>query len=79
MPAEIFKTNVQHPDDARFLLGKLGLRFPSCRFNFDLEDADRILRAERTDGEIPCEAIRECLLRLHFYCETLNYLTHELP
>jgi hypothetical protein len=45
----IFKTNVQTKKDARFLLKKLQAYFPSGKINFDLQDCDKILRAELAD------------------------------
>jgi hypothetical protein len=45
---EIFKTNVKNKRLANSILKKLHARLPSCRFNFDLEDCDRILRAQST-------------------------------
>ncbi len=43
---EIFKTNVSNKRHANRLLKTLHQRFPYCCFNFDLDDCDRILRAQ---------------------------------
>jgi hypothetical protein len=43
---EIFKTNVTNKRVASSLLKSLHQQLPACRFNFDLDDCDRILRAE---------------------------------
>jgi hypothetical protein len=43
---EIFKTNVTNKQTANSLLKLLHRQLPACRFNFDLDDCDRILRAE---------------------------------
>ncbi len=46
MYVEVFKTNVQHVKEARKLLAVLQAHFPDCSFNFDLEDCNKILRAQ---------------------------------
>jgi hypothetical protein len=43
---EVFKTNVQQPEQAATLVLILSKRFPSLRINFDLDDCDKILRVE---------------------------------
>lgn len=43
---EIFKTDVQLPQQAEFLLGMLSENFPEFKMNFDLHDCDNILRVE---------------------------------
>lgn len=43
---EVFKTNVQLEEEAAILAGKLSLKFPLTRINFDLEDCDKVLRVE---------------------------------
>lgn len=54
---EIFKTNVSSESHAALLLEVLHGLFPEARFNFDLEDCDRILRAEAKGSPIPVDAI----------------------
>ena len=46
MMVEIFKTNVSTKRTANSLLKSLRRQLPACQFNFDLDDCDRILRAE---------------------------------
>ena len=46
---EVFKTNVEDPNEAAWLVSHLGKIFPDYVINFDLEDCDRILR-------VKCEA-----------------------
>ena len=43
---EIFKTNVTNKKLAGKVLKSLRAQLPAYRFNFDLEDCDRILRAQ---------------------------------
>lgn len=43
---EIFKTNVNGKKAAGRVLKALHMHLPACTFNFDLEDCDRILRAQ---------------------------------
>lgn len=56
---EIFKTNVEETEKAVQITEILRKRFPTCRFNFDLSDCDRILRAESYNGSIDIEGIVE--------------------
>lgn len=43
---EIFKTNVKNKKVANQLLKMLHSQLPACHFNFDLDDCNRILRAQ---------------------------------
>jgi hypothetical protein len=43
---EVFKTNVEGPEQSQILLRRLLAQFPQCRINFDLDDCDRVLRVE---------------------------------
>jgi hypothetical protein len=53
---EVFKTSVEHSNEAKELLKILQTHFPECSFNFDLDDCDRILRAQgvRILQEVSC-------------------------
>jgi hypothetical protein len=46
---EIFKTNVTSKKVAGRVLKALQAQMPAYAFNFDLEDCDRILRAQSRD------------------------------
>lgn len=50
---EVFKTNVERPEEAAKLVKKLSLQLPGCKINFDLTDCDNILRIEGKDIEPP--------------------------
>lgn len=49
---EVFKTNVQDPDQANALMEKIHHVFQHYSINFDLEDCDKILRVKSTSGPI---------------------------
>jgi len=42
----VFKTDVSNKTDADAILKSLKRQFPGGKFNFDLEDTDRVLRIE---------------------------------
>ncbi|MDR3697839.1 hypothetical protein [Mucilaginibacter sp.] len=54
---EIFKTNVTNKKTAARVLKELTARLPAYRFNFDLEDCDRILRVQSNCITIECGGI----------------------
>ena len=67
---EIFKTNVQDNSWAKKLVELLCVHFPSCCINFDLDDADKILRVE---GEyFDTESVRIIVKKSGFLCELLD-------
>lgn len=68
---EVFKTNVKNPKNAGHLLGVLQNRFPQGRWNFDLEDCDKILRVEADRGQIDVERIIETVREHDFRIEVL--------
>jgi len=43
---EVFKTNVEQPLHATFIVRMLRDHFPNARINFDLSDCDKVLRLE---------------------------------
>jgi hypothetical protein len=54
---EIFKTNVTNKRLASRVLKTLRTSLPCYHFNFDLEDCDRILRAQSTGEPIEITSI----------------------
>jgi hypothetical protein len=54
---EIFKTNVKNKQLANKVLKALQYSLPGCCFNFDLDDCDRILRAQSEGGLIEINMI----------------------
>lgn len=67
----IFKTNVQNKAQAKPVLNLLKEAFPGARINFDLNDCDKILRAEGIKRSYT-RAIIHDLNKLGFQCEILN-------
>ena len=66
---EIFKTNVSSESVALKLIAELVTQHENVRFNFDLDDCDRILRAEGT--ELKLKDIQEQLTLAGFNCELI--------
>lgn len=66
---DVFKTNVQQPQQANELLAILLVHFPGCTINFDLDDCDKILRVKHK-GICPKE-IKGVVTRQGFLCEEL--------
>jgi hypothetical protein len=65
----VFKTNVDSLSKVKRITPKLNSLFPKAKWNFDLEDCDRILRYE-SDKDV----MKEILLLmkvLGFKCEAL--------
>ena len=54
---EIFKTNVKNKKLAKQLLKMLHSHLPACCFNFDLDDCDKILRAQSESCPIEIDSI----------------------
>lgn len=67
---EIFKTSVTESETAHSVVLFLHQKFPGNRINFDLSDADNILRIE---GEnINTEEILHALNGMGHICEIMN-------
>ena len=56
---EIFRTNVKSKRLAGKVLKSLHLYLPAFKFNFDLEDCDRILRAQSNGCPVECSRIMQ--------------------
>jgi hypothetical protein len=67
---EVFRTSVQHIDQASELLIILANRFPEWRSNFDLEDCDRILRVQ--GSQIFPDAISRIIRLEGYQCQQLD-------
>lgn len=67
----VFKTDVQCPDKASFIVNRLLSDYPDFRINFDLEDCDHILRFE--GQQIPINNIISSLKKLGHVCEELPF------
>ncbi len=67
---EVFITNVQGRESADRVIHALTPLFPHCKFNFDLDDCDKILRAEGT--LINTEEVIKCLNKYGFWGKILE-------
>ena len=69
MGLEIFKTNVETPQEADYLLRLLRRSVSDALINFDLEDPNRIFSIEtnRETSEIVCSLF----VKQGFYCKKL--------
>lgn len=66
---KIFKTNVDCPKDASYIMRCLQELVFGCQFNFDLQDCDRILRIE--GKRISSRKVVESLKKLGYQCAEL--------
>lgn len=69
MNIEAYKTDVTTKEDARFIVALLQFVISDCIMNFDLEDANHILRIE-TNREIK-EMVYGVFNKQGFYCQKL--------
>ena len=69
---EVFKTNVEDPDDARWLIDQISKIHSDCAVNFDLEDCDRIMRVKTQCSAINSEMIIALLNTSSFSAEVLE-------
>ena len=71
MKIEVFKTNVQWPNEANRIVTSLTKELSNAKINFDLEDCDKILRIEGTN-KYKNKYIMTYLNRLGYSCEILD-------
>jgi hypothetical protein len=69
---EVFKTNVNHLNEAEMLIAKIKGQFEYYTANFDLEDCDRILRVVSTDGSIQASSLIEIVNNAGFTAVVLQ-------
>lgn len=67
---EVFKTNVEQPNEAKQIIQKLLEYFPDTKINFDLDDCDKILRVE--GKKIKTTEITNLINCKGFECEILE-------
>lgn len=72
MMVEVFKTNVQHADQARVLVDEIHATFPGYTANFDLEDCDKILRVKSSGNLVEAFPLVELLKKYGFDGEVLS-------
>ena len=68
---EVFKTDVNDPQDASKLIFEIDAKFSGCIANFDLTDCDRILRIKHASTVQPAAFI-ELLGRYGYQAEVLS-------
>ncbi|TDE14607.1 hypothetical protein [Dyadobacter psychrotolerans] len=69
---EVFKTNVDNEEKARFVLSHIKQNFESYQASFDLEDCDRILRVVNRKGIVCSYQLIDLLFKLGFEAEILE-------
>ncbi|HZK95236.1 MAG TPA: hypothetical protein VFC67_13595 [Prolixibacteraceae bacterium] len=66
---EVFKTNVEQPEQSQMLIHRIKCHVPDGDINFDLEDCDKILRVEAES--ISVQSILKLLKQHGFHAEVL--------
>lgn len=72
MMVEVFRTNVNDPDEAGALLGRIHATFAHYSANFDLDDCDKILRVEACQGKVESSVLIKMLREFGFDAEVLS-------
>ncbi len=68
---EVFKTNIQTPEEASRIKESIRNRFPTYLVNMDLEDCDKILRV-KGEGTLAVEDICQMVIDSGFSIEVLE-------
>lgn len=71
MTVEVFKTNVNDPEQAHVLVDRIETVFKNYTANFDLQDCDKILRVKTSDACIDVSLLISMLRELGFNAEVL--------
>lgn len=66
---EIFKTDVQYPQQTIPVLQELQKHYPCYKLNFDLEDCDKILRVETEEPIINIQHVAKLVNQLGYRAE----------
>lgn len=69
---EVFKTNVEDPDQAAELLNQIHKNYTEYKANFDLEDCDKILRVQCNTGDVQSSFLIQLLKDYGFHSEVLS-------
>ncbi len=70
---KVYKTDVTDKSEAAAIAKYLIHEFPSCDVSFDLDDCDKVLRIESSNGSIDEQKVREILGRFYHEIETLPF------
>jgi hypothetical protein len=65
----VYKTNVNKPNQAALIVQTLQNQLPGRIINFDLEDCDKILRVEGWEND--SSSVINFLNQIGFYCDEL--------
>lgn len=76
---EVFKTNVDHAEEAQLLCRELRQTFPGYEVNFDLDDCDRVLRVKSGSGRIDVMPVVRILGNYGYQAEVLPDLPPVWP
>lgn len=68
---EVFKTDVQDPEHASWLLDQIHRTFAGYTATFDLEDCDKILRVECPGGLVQAAGLIDLLQHVGYKAEVL--------
>lgn len=71
MNIEVFKTNVIDVGEAGRIIEVIQGEFKLYKANFDLQDCDRILRVESTNGPVKTHSLVELIEEMGYKAETL--------
>ena len=69
---EVFKTNVESPDQATMLIDQIQRNFADYKVNFDLHDCDNILRVKTAAESIEPQSLIDFLKEFGFHAEVLS-------
>ena len=69
---EVFKTNIEDPLRAKWLVSKIDETFSSYKANFDLDDCDNILRVECCKGLVESKILISFLEKYGCAAEVLK-------
>lgn len=69
-PIELFKTNVDEPGAAEYIIRLLQQTFPGCRITIDLHDRDKVLRLE--GATIKTDTVKKVVQQNGFTCSELE-------
>jgi len=72
LKVEVFKTNVQHQNEACELIEVLLRHAPEAKINFDLQDCDHILRVEDRKCLLTSTDILKIIRQAGYQCEVLE-------
>lgn len=76
---EVFRTNVNSPEDAGSILHAVRAVYPRYVVNFDLQDADKILRVATSADDVDISGIVNIVQQHGYHAEVLLDELYPLP